>query len=995
MRDATLGEEHKHQRVTQILRPRSAPADGLQGGTHPPVIPPTKQRGWDDEYYYSDERFGARHAPPGGISREPFAHSGGLLDPGAAYAKGIHRSHATKSRNTPSVPIFDDDYLRDMHPRLEMRASQRMPNAVPRGRPLPLDDEWVIEDEEPFRIHERTRKIETRQQRDPGKEFLPKDTEREDRRIREKYERERREDVRKRQEEEEIERLEKRMIQLGKERAARESRLKVEKKANEAEERALRENKAQCHMDMPRTAPQQSIGGYGRPDSKQPRLDVFRSRPLSKEHTIEWAKDTVEPYVQLKWVTIYEVSEDRSTRWYEDQPQWLQKQDRQVYVAGKKPIFNLNAFLRQLQLGKVPFIVFQEFTKLRHPEVLIQDIQNWPPPTSSNASIQIISNHLSKTFGALLDKQKELKGHAYFQKILRDDDDDDDDDSDDDNDDHYESEVDDWRPPNEDNSDARLLSRRLVNIDLLYFHFQDLFEEGLNSRTEGDHSETELLLKFLRSGFKRNHVHAKQLLAQNKISKDTITYLFKPGAVIVSQNTPRIRGLKLAKLLHTSLSGWGLSCQSWAFDGKFYRVREVLPLPGKDLKDGSVNITSLPFYPLEYAQPEIDQKLLQRGKTFWTFRKPVYVAYSGLDMRRDTAYDQARFLIDPVTWKRYRQAELGLKEDTPMIDTIAQRNGMDESLMVQSDLPSAEFPYLVPENITGFNMQDKKWVDLQVDNISEVKWDKRSFDNLAIAEENKKIIKALVLNKIERDKATDVVPGKGNGLVILLHGGPGTGKTLTAESVADLAEKPLYRVTCGDIGTEPRKVEEYLENVFFLGKIWDCVVLLDEADVFLEQRSLSDLARNALVSVFLRTLEYYDGILILTSNRVGTFDEAFKSRIQLALHYDSLNREQRDRIWNTFIKRLEELNEPIETMNIYANIEKLSEKPLNGRQIRNAITTARQLALFEKSKLNFSHLQESIRVSGQFDEYLHELHGPDDRRMQDEGIRLAPKIDRK
>lgn len=182
-------------------------------------------------------------------------------------------------------------------------------------------------------------------------------------------------------------------------------------------------------------------------------------------------------------------------------------------------------------------------------------------------------------------------------------------------------------------------------------------------------------------------------------------------------------------------------------------------------------------------------------------------------------------------------------------------------------------------------------MDLQVDNISKVKWDKKSFDHLAIAEEKKKMIKALVLNKIARDKTTDVVPGKGNGLVVLLHGGPGTSKTLPAESVADLVEKPLYRVTCGDIGTDPRKVEEYLENVFFLGKTWDCVVLLDEADVFLEQRSLSDLAGNAVVSVFLRMLEYYDEILILTSNRVGTFDEAVKSRIQLALHYDSLNRE--------------------------------------------------------------------------------------------------------
>ena len=67
------------------------------------------------------------------------------------------------------------------------------------------------------------------------------------------------------------------------------------------------------------------------------------------------------------------------------------------------------------------------------------------------------------------------------------------------------------------------------------------------------------------------------------------------------------------------------------------------------------------------------------------------------------------------------------------------------------------------------------------------------------------------------------------------------------------------------------------------------MVLLDEADVFLEERTKLDLERNALVSVFLRVLEYYEGILILTSNRIGTFDEAFKSRVQLAIHYPLLS----------------------------------------------------------------------------------------------------------
>lgn len=101
------------------------------------------------------------------------------------------------------------------------------------------------------------------------------------------------------------------------------------------------------------------------------------------------------------------------------------------------------------------------------------------------------------------------------------------------------------------------------------------------------------------------------------------------------------------------------------------------------------------------------------------------------------------------------------------------------------------------------------------------------------------------------EQSTDLIKGKGNGLIILLHGSPGTGKTYTAKSVAKFAEKPLFCVTRGDIGTKPEQVEN-LESILHLGKIWGCVVLLDEADVFLEQRALTDLERDALVSVFLR-----------------------------------------------------------------------------------------------------------------------------------------------
>jgi SpoVK/Ycf46/Vps4 family AAA+-type ATPase len=258
--------------------------------------------------------------------------------------------------------------------------------------------------------------------------------------------------------------------------------------------------------------------------------------------------------------------------------------------------------------------------------------------------------------------------------------------------------------------------------------------------------------------------------------------------------------------------------------------------------------------------------------------------------------------------------------------------------------------------------------------VASIEWNKKAFETLAVGQETKELITALVSNKIEAEKGTDLITGKGNGLIVLLHGGLGTGKTLTAESVAEIAEKPLYRVTGGDLEIDPIKIEEYLDSVFHLGKIWDCVVLLDEADVFLEQQTLNDLSRNALVSVFLRALEYYDGILILTSNRVGTFDEAFKSQIQLALHYEALDLSQRHQIWENFTRHLDDMSDNTDAADINAHLKELAQYEINGRQIRNAVTTARQLALFQGKKMNYGHLKYVIKVSAKFDKYLFQLN---------------------
>ena len=195
-------------------------------------------------------------------------------------------------------------------------------------------------------------------------------------------------------------------------------------------------------------------------------------------------------------------------------------------------------------------------------------------------------------------------------------------------------------------------------------------------------------------------------------------------------------------------------------------------------------------------------------------------------------------------------------------------------------------------------------------------------------------------------------------------------------------------MTCGDIGTDAESVEKYLESVLYIGTLWGCVVLLDEADVFLEERTPTDLQRNALVSVFLRALEYFEGILILTSNRVGTFDEAFKSRVQLAMHYPPLDFEGRWKVWNMFFRDMLDQDEKLKYQGLKDQLDALARHKLNGRQIRNIINTARQLARYKKESLAYTHVEQALDVVNEFEKYVSDMRGyTDDEYAKSQGHR--------
>ena len=174
----------------------------------------------------------------------------------------------------------------------------------------------------------------------------------------------------------------------------------------------------------------------------------------------------------------------------------------------------------------------------------------------------------------------------------------------------------------------------------------------------------------------------------------------------------------------------------------------------------------------------------------------------------------------------------------------------------------------------------------------------------------------------------------GHGLVVLLHGSPGVGKTLTAEAISEYQKRPLYRVTAGDLDLDSHKLEMKLSEILDLATRWKAIVLLDEADVFVESRTLQNLHHNTLVSVFLRQLEYFQGVMILTTNRVMVFDDAIKSRIHLGIKYDDLNQKARAKVWTTFIQHADTTNDNGKKSTVTERqIQELAHRPTNGRQV--------------------------------------------------------------
>ncbi|KAK0738444.1 P-loop containing nucleoside triphosphate hydrolase protein [Schizothecium vesticola] len=442
--------------------------------------------------------------------------------------------------------------------------------------------------------------------------------------------------------------------------------------------------------------------------------------------------------------------------------------------------------------------------------------------------------------------------------------------------------------------------------------------------------------------------------------------VYRPGDIVFVQER------RLAFVLKTmTLNGrnWELKGHHIDFNGSEYGSRGIdVSIYAYDGFKPLRGLTATPFGRLpESEQEAIRKELVARGRKFIGLHGVQYLWYDG-------KYKQGSFASETMLQSRIVVDHMACRTGCSWIPGVYLRDDLTKYSIesVQASITENDL-MLCNKDVMGYCLKNNRWGVFDIDSISNISFDSEAFDALMFPEEQKRQILSLV--RVHEDKRLvfdDFVKGKGRGMVFLLYGDPGTGKTLTAESVSDYCNKPLLRLDASTLGTSVSSVENGLTTTFKLAERWQALVLLDEADIYLEQRKSKNLTHNGLVSVFLRILEYYQGILFLTTNRISSFDRAFMSRIHLALHYPPLTHHSRRELWYLFLKRASP--DSAEALRQTGALDKFAAEILNGRQIKNLVRTASALALSsdssEDGRISQEYVEWALQPMKQFESYM-------------------------
>lgn len=304
--------------------------------------------------------------------------------------------------------------------------------------------------------------------------------------------------------------------------------------------------------------------------------------------------------------------------------------------------------------------------------------------------------------------------------------------------------------------------------------------------------------------------------------------------------------------------------------------------------------------------------------------------------------DRSETSIDKFFWKRLKVKETSADEEGDLED--------DEDVLESEIEETEDIKLPVHPTLACFDLSRHMRLRIHIDQLTEYVYDPKLGEKLVLPSEQRVLIDILLAQKDGGFR--DIIAGKGGGAVILSAGPPGTGKTLTAEAYAEVTSRPLYTVQCSQLGTDPDDLEDNLLKVFARSDRWNAILLLDEADVYVAARG-SDLVQNAIVGVFLRTLEYYKGVMFMTTNRADLVDDAVASRCIARISYKIPSVDDQKKIWTILARNTgAEISASV--------IAKFAEKhpELSGRDVKNLLKLSMLMSRARSEPISYKLIEE-------------------------------------
>lgn len=336
-----------------------------------------------------------------------------------------------------------------------------------------------------------------------------------------------------------------------------------------------------------------------------------------------------------------------------------------------------------------------------------------------------------------------------------------------------------------------------------------------------------LLLEYLDAEAGSKGLEINEMIKAGSITFPLLWMIFKPGDLVYQHSNGHTRLFQLRRHGYGESASGGkyfdISCSFVSFDGfKAGVASERLRIWDRQEFFGlfSATIESLTVFPLKFLDAEnrlkLEAKLAERGERYLGITKMCVKQYHGLflylkrppwDYYNERAdYDgtflpetmSGRIVIDPRTFNeeaRARKESIAADESDGEEDEKEKKPGMSAPIVshFQSGLTRTEImgkepepqtgsldPRLCPPYVYGYSLEKKEWCKFFIDSMSEVGWKKGAMDSLILPNPQKRLLKGLISGHEYPERARDETKLKGKGLVILLHGAPGSGKTLTA-----------------------------------------------------------------------------------------------------------------------------------------------------------------------------------------------------------------------